>query len=96
MCSTYISFKHYFAPIIEKNFPKEIIDNIKFFHFRGGIDYKKLSLVHKAMMAMLKKVVSKKPEDKLTDDDKGLLATYRDKVDFTDRGTIVPLVNYIL
>ncbi|WP_035292230.1 flavodoxin domain-containing protein [Clostridium sp. KNHs214] len=88
--------KEVFAPIIEKNFPKEIINNIKFFHFRGGIDYKKLSLVHKAMMAMLKKVVSKKPEDKLTDDDKGLLATYGDKVDFTDRSAIVPLVNYIL
>lgn len=88
--------KEVFAPIIEKNFPKEIIDNIKFFHFRGGIDYKKLSLVHKAMMAMLKKVVSKKPEDKLTDDDKELLATYGDKVDFTDRSAIVPLVNYIL
>lgn len=88
--------KEVFAPIIEKNFPKEIIDNIKFFHFRGGIDYKKLNLVHKAMMAMLKKVVSKKPEDKLTDDDKGLLATYGDKVDFTDKSAIVPLVNYIL
>ncbi|WP_138204998.1 flavodoxin domain-containing protein [Haloimpatiens lingqiaonensis] len=88
--------KEVFAPIIEKNFPKEIIDNIKFFHFRGGIDYKKLSLVHKAMMAMLKKVVSKKPEDKLTDDDKELLATYGDKVDFTDRSAIVTLVNYIL
>src|SRR5690554_6143300 len=29
-----------FNPILEKNFTKEMRDNIKFFHLRGGIDYK--------------------------------------------------------
>ncbi|WP_416199124.1 flavodoxin domain-containing protein [Sporanaerobacter sp.] len=49
-----------FLPIIEKNFSKEMCDNIKFFHLRGGIDYKKLGLIHKSMMAMLKIAISKK------------------------------------
>ncbi len=62
---------------------------------RGGIDYKKLSLVHKSMMAMLKKVTAKKSEDKLTDEEREFLDTYGDKVDFTDKNTIVPLVKYI-
>jgi hypothetical protein len=62
---------------------------------RGGIDYKKLSLVHKSMMAMLKKVTAKKAEDKLTDEEREFLDTYGDKVDFTDKNTIVPLVKYI-
>lgn len=78
-----------------KNFPKSQREEIKFFHLRGGIDYKKLSLVHKSMMAMLKRVTAKKPEDKLTDEEKEFLGTYGDKVDFTDKSTIIPLVNYI-
>jgi len=87
--------KEIFIPIIEKNFPKPQREKIKFFHLRGGIDYKKLSLVHKSMMAMLKRVTAKKPEDKLTDEEREFLDTYGNKVDFTDKNTIVPLVKYI-
>ena len=47
------------------------------------------------MMAMLKKVTAKKAEDKLTDEEREFLDTYGDKVDFTDKNTIVPLVKYI-
>ncbi|WP_315120157.1 flavodoxin domain-containing protein [uncultured Clostridium sp.] len=87
--------KEIFIPIIEKNFPKPMGENIEFFHFRGGIEYKKLSLLHKSMMSMLKKVTAKKSEDELTDEEREFLATYGDKVDFTDKNTITPLVNYI-
>lgn len=87
--------KEIFIPIIEKNFSKSQREKIKFFHLRGGIDYKKLSLVHKSMMAMLKKVTTKKSEDKLTDEESEFLDTYGDKVDFTDKNTIGPLVKYI-
>jgi len=87
--------KEVFAPIIEKNFSKSMYANIKFFHLRGEIDYKKLGLIHKSMMAMLRKVIIRKKPDELTDDDKQLLDTYGGKVDFTDKNTITPLVNYI-
>lgn len=84
-----------FLPIIEKNFSKEMRDNINFFHLRGGIDYKKLGIIHKSMMALLKTVVSKKDSDKLTDDEKGILATYGEKVDFTNKTTIKPLLSFL-
>lgn len=84
-----------FLPIIEKNFSKEMRDNIKFFHLRGGIDYKKLGIIHKSMMAMLKIVISKKSSDELSDDDKELLATYGKKIDFTDKNTIKPLLLFL-
>ncbi len=87
--------KEVFTPIIEKNFSKLMRDNIEFFHFRGGIDYKGLSFVHKAMMGMLKFIISRKDSKELTKDDKELLATYGGKVDFSDENTIVPLVNFI-
>jgi menaquinone-dependent protoporphyrinogen IX oxidase len=87
--------KEIFRPIIEKNFTEEMRNQIQFFHFRGGIDYKELSFVHKSMMAMLKKMVSKKKTEELTEDDKMMLVTYGDKVDFTDINTINPLVTYV-
>jgi len=87
--------KEVFSPIIEKNFSEEMRDNINFYHLRGGIDYKKLSLVHKSMMAGLKMVISKKSSNELTDDDRELLATYGKKVDFTEKNTITPLLLYL-
>ena len=87
--------KEIFRPIIEKNCKEEIRKKMQFFHLRGGIDYKKLSFIHKTMMAMLKSVVSKKNPDQLSEDDKMMLATYGDKVDFCDIKTIKPLVSYV-
>ncbi|NLM04372.1 MAG: flavodoxin [Clostridiales bacterium] len=84
-----------FIPIIEKNFSKEMIENINFFHFRGGIDYKKLGIIHKLMMAMLKIVTSKKDKNKLTDEDIEFLDTYGKNVDFTDKNTLSPLLSYL-
>lgn len=87
--------KSIFEPIIKKNFKEEMIEKIKFFHLRGGIDYKKLGFTHKIMMEMLKKIVSKKKEEEMTIDDKAFLETYGDKVDFTDKKTIKQLIDYV-
>ena len=69
---------------------------IKIFHVRGGIDYDNLNFSHKMMMKMLYSKTSKMPESKLTDEDKEFLATYGQKVDFTDRKMIQPIVEYCL
>ena len=82
-----------FLPIIEKNFTKEMRDSIKFFHLRGGIDYKKLGIIHKSMMSMLKAVISKKSSEELSDDEIGILATYGKSVDFTDKNMIKSLLS---
>ena len=87
--------KEIFKPIIEKNFTLEMRGSISFFHLRGGIDYKKLSLIHKAMMAMLKFMVSRKKSEELTEDDKLMLKTYGDKVDFIDVNTAKEIVSYV-
>lgn len=87
--------KDVFETIIEKNCTKKMRRKIQFFHMRGGIDYKRLSFLHKVMMSMLKTMVAKKKTEELSEDDKMMLATYGDKVDFTDIKTIEPLVLYI-
>ncbi len=84
-----------YKPIIDKNIPAEMRSRIKFFHFRGGIDYSELNLMHKGMMSMLKRMVAKKAEGEKTEEDRQMLETYGQKVDFTDRNSIAPLVEYV-
>ncbi len=85
--------KEAFIPIIEKNFPADIRKNINFFHFRGGINYAKLNIKHKIMMKLLQtKVASKRTP---SEQDKAFLATYGKKIDFTDKTTIAPLLEYL-
>lgn len=84
-----------FIPIIEKNLSKDMRENIKFFHLRGGINYKQLGIIHKSMMWMLKLIISRKNKEELSNDDIELLDTYGKKVDFTDKNTLTPLLSYL-
>jgi flavodoxin len=86
--------KSQFEPIINKNFTDEMQKRINIFHLRGGINYKELGIVHKAMMAALKSSVKNK-KGELTDEDKLMLETYGEQIEFTDKGTIEPLVSFV-
>lgn len=68
---------------------------IKQFHLRGGIDYSRLGLKHKAMMAMLRTVMLKKGYDNLRGEDQMMLETYGGTVDFTSQESLAPLLNYV-
>ena len=80
---------------LSKVLSPEIISQIQIFHFQGGMDYSRLKFVHRSMMAMLRKMLLKKKEDDLTSEDRELLATYGKAVDFTDPGSIRPLLDYL-
>lgn len=80
---------------IRKALPPEMFEKITFFHFYGGIDYSRLGFIHKSMMAMLRKMLLKKDESELTYEDKGLLDTYGGVVDFTDKESIRPLIEWV-
>jgi len=84
-----------YSAIINKNFTPELLAKTKFFHLRGGIDYKKLSPVHKVMMAMMKGMIQRKPESEREADDIEFLNTYNTKVNFEDKRTINPVVDYV-
>lgn len=81
---------------MSKTISPEILQNIAVFHLRGGIDYSRLRLPHRMMMAMLRKMLLKKEPCDLTSEDRELLATYGKSMDFTDQKSIAPLVKYIL
>jgi menaquinone-dependent protoporphyrinogen IX oxidase len=84
-----------YTAILKKNLTPELLANTKVFHLRGGVDYKRLNLVHKGMMAMMKKMITKNPGANLSGEDKVFLETYGGQIDFTDRSTIEPLVQFV-
>lgn len=72
-----------------------MMQTIKIYHFRGGMKYSEMSLTHRAMMDMMIKMVRKKPESELRAEDKMMLETYGQDVDFTDLRMISPLLEDI-
>jgi len=84
-----------YTEILTKAFAPERLQDIKVFHLRGGVDYEKLSLVHKGVMAMVKKQAQKKPAAQRTSEDQGILETYGKKADFADEAATGPLVEYV-
>lgn len=88
--------KQIFQPTIDKVFPKEMQNCITFFHFRGNMDYSALSFKDRTMMGMLKKILTSKPESELSADDKELLRTFGGVVDFINKESIEPLIEYVL
>lgn len=84
-----------YSDILARNFTREQLSATKLFHFHGGIDYGKLGVAHKAMMAFMKNKIMKTPPAERSSDDRQLLETYGGKVDFTDRSAIMPLVEYV-
>ena len=80
---------------LEKVLTPEMREKIRQFHLRGGIDYSRLGLTHKAMMAMLRTVMLKKGYDNLRSEDQMMLDTYGGTVDFTNRESLAPLLNHV-
>lgn len=80
---------------LKKQLTEEVFEKIKIFHLRGGVDYPKLSFIHKIMMGMLHKMLKNKPMDTLSNEDREMLETYGKAVDFTDENTIKPITEYV-
>ena len=69
---------------VRKQVPERLLPGMAVFHLRGGIDYKKLSMKHKAMMAFLIYHLKKLPEEKKTEETKAMIETYNSEVNFVD------------
>ena len=83
-----------YRAIVSKNFSKDVLAKTKIFHLRGGIDYKKLGPLHRGMMAMMKGMIQKKPQEERNAEDQEFLKTYNRKVNFEEKQTIDSLVAY--
>ena len=75
--------------------PEGILKNALIFHLRGDIDYKKLNLKHRMMMAFLYSRLKKLPEEKKTPEIKALIETYNSKADFVDYASLNQIIKAI-
>lgn len=79
--------------IFENNLKDVEKNNVRLYYYRGGFDFQKLSLIDQLLMRMLKlKIQWKKKKGPLSSDEKGMLAVFHRKVDFTNRKLIRELV----
>ncbi len=85
--------EYYDKMVVEKNFKEGVPSNIKIFNFMGKMILDELSLPHKAAIKMLKKVMSGKKNP--TEMEQMLIDLCGADGDFTDRGEIASLVEYI-
>ncbi len=79
---------------VEKAFSGKIPEQIRLFHLRGGMDYSRLTFVHRSMMSILRKMLLKKADSERSWEGRQILETYGQCLDFTDRKSIRPLVEY--
>ncbi len=63
---------------------KEVFESARIFHLHGAIDYSRLNLKLKMMMALLVKKVKSLPPEKQNAETRAMLETYGKQVDFID------------
>ena len=80
---------------IVRQLPPALAGRATCFVLRGGIDYSRLSAVHRAGMAMLCRVLRSRPAEAQSEDDRMLLRTYGTQVDFTDLQALDAVVRAI-
>ena len=80
----------------ERALPPELRAQTAVFHLRGGIDYPHLGPVHRAMMAALRAGLRRRDPAQLRQEDRELLATYGQHVNFLDRAALEPLTAWAL
>ena len=84
---------------IRKSLKKQLSENIsihaRIFHLRGGIDYSRLNLKHRTMMALLYRKSKGLPEEKKTAEVKAMIETYGKRVDYVDFNSLDPIIREI-
>ncbi len=85
--------EYYDGEVLDKNFKPQIRQFIKVFNFMGKMILSELSVPHRSALKMLKKIMSAKENP--TELEKMLIELCDADGDFTDRGQIAELVQYV-
>ena len=85
-----------FNKLIKGVITPEIAEKIKIFHLRGGINFKKLSLWHKILLKFFRSRMLKMPENERNEFQNYFLSVYGKNVDFMDKKTLAPMIQYCL
>lgn len=80
--------------IEERNFTPEMKGKVPLFLLRGGLNYPKMNPIDRFLMFLLVKFTSSRDPETMDNEAKGLIATYGKTVDFTNRKSIAPVVEW--
>ena len=80
---------------IRRQIPEEAFQRTQIFHLRGAIDYGKLNLKHRTMMALLHAKARGLPEEKKNAETRAMIETYGKRVSFVEDAALLELVNRI-
>ena len=81
---------------IKKQLADPLWAETKLFHLRGGMDYSRLSVAHRAMMGLLYSRVKKIPPEERNSETQGLIETFGRKVDFTDFESLNEITGFLM
>lgn len=76
---------------VRRQLPAGLLQNTVLFHLRGGIDYGKLSLPHRAMMTLLYNHARKLSPEQQSAETKAMIETFGRQVDFVDFAALAPV-----
>lgn len=76
---------------IRRQIPEDVFQRVQFFHLRGAIDYGKLNLKHRTMMALLYAKAKGLPEEKRNAETRAMIETYGKQISFVDDAVLITL-----
>ncbi len=80
--------EEYINSTLENNIPKEIIDNIEKFYFRGKMNYQELSIKDKILMTGLRARILNKKQSGISNDEEMILEIIDNPIDYIDKKSI--------
>jgi len=81
--------------VTDNNFTDEIKEKVNYYHLRGGFNFKRLNAIDKVLMTLLKLKFKLKRNKNLTDEEKGMLASYDKPYDWMNKKHIAKIVEQI-
>ena len=84
-----------FEQVLTRNFTEEQREGIRFFHFPGALNYKKMNFMQKNMLRFLRRSIKKKDPRRRNQMETHILDSFGGLVDFTNYAYIKPLVKYV-
>lgn len=79
----------------DSNFTDQMKKKVPLFHVRGAFNYKSLNFTDKLMMFLLKKKIQFKKPEQRDADEIGLLASFKRPTDWTNKKSILPVLDCI-
>ena len=81
---------------IRRQIPEDIFQRVQIFHLRGAIDYGKLNLKHRTMMALLYAKAKGLPEEKRNAETQAMMESYGKQVSFVEDAALNTLRDTLL